>query len=50
MKDAIEKSRVLQIEKRRAEREANHKEEKEFAEYWKIRNVELVKLNFIFLD
>lgn len=41
MKQAIERSRALQIEKRQAARVAEKKEEKEFAEFWRVRNEEL---------
>jgi hypothetical protein len=40
-KDAIERSRHQQITRKRAERESEKKEEEEFKEYWKIRNLEL---------
>ncbi len=41
LKAAIEKSRKHQIEKRRAEKEFEHKEERDFTEFWKARNDEL---------
>ena len=41
MKDAIERSRKMQMERRKKEKEMEKKEESEFAEYWKIRNQEL---------
>lgn len=41
MKEAIERSRQQQIERRNREKEAEKAEEEEFKEYWKIRNIEL---------
>ena len=41
MKLAIEKSRQHQIDKKNREREQAQAEEKEFTEFWKIRNEEL---------
>ncbi len=41
MKNAIERSRKMQIEKRRMEKEMEKKEEEEFAKYWRVRNQEL---------
>ena len=41
MKQAIDRSRALQVERRQKERETENKEAKEFAEFWKIRNQEL---------
>lgn len=41
MKQAIDRSRALQVERRQKERETEVKEAKEFAEFWKIRNQEL---------
>jgi hypothetical protein len=38
MKQAIERSRALQIERKRNEKAATNQEEKEFAEFWKVRN------------
>lgn len=43
MKDAIEKSRQQQMYRKKAEKDSEISEQKEFAEYWKIRNVELVR-------
>lgn len=41
MKQAIERSRALQIERRQKERADTKQEEKEFSEFWKVRNQEL---------
>lgn len=41
MKEAIEKSRQQQINKRLNEKEQGKVEEQEFTEFWKIRNEEL---------
>ena len=41
MKQAIDRSRALQVERRQKERETENKEAKEFAEFWKVRNQEL---------
>lgn len=41
MKQAIERSRALQIQKQNEERTQTKKEEKEFAEFWRVRNEEL---------
>lgn len=41
MKSAIEKSRKMQIDRKQLEKDMEKLEEKEFAEYWKIRNKEL---------
>ena len=41
MKQAIDRSRALQVERRQKERETENKEAKEFAEFWKVRNSEL---------
>ncbi len=41
MKEAIERSRQQQISRKKAEKDADHQEQKEFAEFWKIRNEEL---------
>ena len=41
MKDAIERSRALQIERKKQEAAAKKQEEKDFAEFWRIRNEEL---------
>lgn len=41
MKQAIERSRALQIEKKKQQKEQEKKEEKEFAEFWRVRNEEL---------
>ena len=41
MKEQIEKSRKLQTEKRQYEKENTKRDEREFAEFWKIRNDEL---------
>jgi len=38
MKQAIDRSRALQVERRQKEREVENKEAKEFAEFWKMRN------------
>ena len=38
MKQAIERSRALQIERRQKQKADELKEEKEFAEFWKVRN------------
>lgn len=41
MKQAIERSRALQIERRQKEKVDRITEEKEFSEFWKVRNQEL---------
>lgn len=41
MKQAIDRSRALQVERRQKERETENKEAQEFAEFWKVRNQEL---------
>lgn len=41
MKEAIEYSRMQQIEKKRIEKEREQNSQKEFTEFWKIRNEEL---------
>jgi len=41
MKDAIEKSRKMQMQRRTMEKEMEKKEEEEFAQYWRVRNEEL---------
>lgn len=41
MKNAIEKSRQQQISRKRQEKDAEVQEDKDFKEYWKIRNEEL---------
>lgn len=41
MRQAIEKSWKMQIDKKWLEKELEWKEEEEFAAYWKIRNKEL---------
>ncbi len=41
MKQAIERSRALQIEKKQKQRAAETQEEKDFAQFWKVRNDEL---------
>jgi len=41
MKEAIDKSRALQVQRKRAEDGAKKQEEKDFAEFWRIRNEEL---------
>lgn len=41
MKQAIERSRALQIQKQQEEKAQTRKEEKEFAEFWRVRNEEL---------
>lgn len=41
LKEQIERSRKQQIDKRTNDKEMTKKEEKEFAEFWKIRNDEL---------
>jgi hypothetical protein len=38
MKQAIERSRALQIERRQKQKADELKEEKDFAEFWKVRN------------
>jgi hypothetical protein len=38
MKQAIERSRALQIERKQKEREALKREEQEFCDFWKVRN------------
>jgi hypothetical protein len=43
LKAAIEKSRKHQIEKRRVEKAADQKEEKDFQEFWKARSEELTQ-------
>lgn len=41
MKSAIEKSRKMQMDRKKLEKDLERQEEEEFAEYWKIRNKEL---------
>lgn len=41
MKQAIEKSRANQIDRKNAELASKKREEMEFAEFWKLRNEEL---------
>jgi len=41
MKAAIERSRQLQIQRKNAQKNSEKTEEKEFAEFWKVRNEEL---------
>jgi len=41
MKAAIERSRQLQINRKQAQRAAEKKEEKDFAQFWNVRNEEL---------
>lgn len=41
MKNAIERSRMLQIERKKQEAAAKVQEDKDFAEFWRIRNEEL---------
>ena len=41
MKAAIERSRQLQIQRKAAQRQAERQEEKDFAEFWRVRNEEL---------
>ncbi len=41
MKAAIERSRQLQIQRKRAQKDAVKQEEVEFASFWKVRNEEL---------
>jgi len=41
MKQAIERSRAIQIERKKQEAAAKKQEDKDFAEFWRIRNEEL---------
>ena len=41
MKQAIDRSRALQIERKQNEKAAEKNEEKDFAQFWKVRNQEL---------
>jgi len=41
MKEAIDRSRGLQVQRKRAEDVAKKQEERDFAEFWRIRNEEL---------
>ena len=41
MKTAIERSRALQIERKKQEAASKKQEDKDFAEFWRIRNEEL---------
>ena len=41
MKEAIERSRQQQIDRRNQEKAVDQQEQKEFTEFWKIRNEEL---------
>ena len=47
LKAAIEKSRKHQIEKRKFEKEMEHKEEKDFQEFWKARSEELAQAEIL---
>lgn len=38
MKQAIDRSRALQVERKQTERADEKRDEKEFSEFWKIRN------------
>ena len=38
MKDAIDRSRKMQMERRKAEKAMEKSEEEEFAAYWRVRN------------
>ena len=38
MKQAIERSRALQIDRKQNQKASELNEEKEFAEFWKVRN------------
>lgn len=38
MKQAIDRSRALQVERKQKERADEKRDEKEFSEFWKIRN------------
>jgi len=48
MKEAIEKSRQQQIQRKEAEKNMNVLEDKEFSALWRVRNEELVSLNVSF--
>lgn len=50
MRQAIEKSRKMQIDKKRLEKELEQKEEEEFAAYWKIRNKELQEAELLEIE
>ena len=41
MKAAIERSRALQIQRKQAQKAAQHQEDRDFAEFWRVRNEEL---------
>ena len=41
MKQAIDRSRALQVQRRQKEKETELKEAKDFSEFWKVRNQEL---------
>ena len=41
MKAAIERSRQLQIQRKNAQKAAQAQEDREFAEFWRVRNEEL---------
>lgn len=41
MKAAIERSRQLQIQRKQAQRAAQQQEDRDFAEFWRVRNEEL---------
>ncbi len=41
MKQAIDRSRALQIDRKQKQKADEQREEKEFAEFWRIRNQEL---------
>ncbi len=50
MRNAIEKSRKMQMDKKRLEKELERKEEEEFAAYWKIRNKELQEAEILEIE
>ncbi len=50
MRNAIEKSRKMQIDKKWLEKELERKEEEEFAAYWKIRNKELQEAEILEIE
>lgn len=41
MKAAIERSRQLQIQRKKAQKQSTVEEDREFAGFWKVRNEEL---------
>lgn len=41
MKQAVERSRQLQIERKQQNKQALKKDDKDFAEFWAVRNEEL---------